>query len=717
MTTQTNVWTARQLASPEAVAALNFSRDVVNRGVGRVSSDLQRGLSTGIESLNDNQLEELRRSADSVCLGIESYAQEHSSALNLTVAQKKAAQIAVAVSSDFRAAANQRFKHGSDEVARPGIENYHSDSARLGQTFTVAYNMLAPRQEPGVELFFPTCVQPPESAGFSVTIQLINLVDDYKRQPGDEPKENIGRRNLLKAMIDPTLIKNDMTRGFPIYRPGQTDQFLADAALIPPRDIIYEGEEIKTSPLRPGVSVDLAAVSATDAVLASGAMDYSDVLDQYVALSTLYFAISNKAGDAKQVFMLEHLENNQTSVATQRTQGDSLDMLAAFTTDHMPITDKLKATDGSALDALSDIATSKLTVHCRVRATLEVNLQSTIASVMGATLQVNKIYGEDGIEISLTSGVGKTIADALKGVEFVGYDLNFRRLNANLRQRGQLLETNYRTQSYVVPLLSPLTCLRPMTNDDSRDAACLQALLVATRIRQSIQGVATLLEADRQMYAAGIKNGVVNHVDMGIGGPARFLVNAHYTRETFDVTEYLQSITSSGRLSDLYSLFVNKLRQMIYAAHRDSAYKIAKDALSGTSTDLPEVIILTDPMIARFIMVEGDLRTLGNEFKITVEQTWNETMRGKLFMSFRDSAGAPEGTPNPMNFGMTAWKAEQSLVLPLHRGGSNNIELSVAPSFLHKQLLPILMRLDVLNINEALIEKVSLAVSGIEVKP
>ena len=132
------------------------------------------------------------------------------------------------------------------------------------------------------------------------------------------------------------------------------------------------------------------------------------------------------------------------------------------------------------------------------------------------------------------------------------------------------------------------------------------------------------------------------------------------------------------------------------------------DALAGGISQVPTVIIGTDPVISRYLTVTGDFRTLGNDFNVKIVSTLNQNMSGKIVMSFGSFGDAMDGVPNPMHFGNMAWKPELTLVLPLHRNGANSKELTVQPSFLHVTNLPILATLTVNGISDVVAAKVPL---------
>ena len=180
-----------------------------------------------------------------------------------------------------------------------------------------------------------------------------------------------------------------------------------------------------------------------------------------------------------------------------------------------------------------------------------------------------------------------------------------------------------------------------------------------------------------------------------------------YEFTDLNVAAKIDSVKSHERAEDIQGVLVNSLRDVIYRAYTNSGYKAAADALSGGTAPAPTVIIATDPVIARYLMVTGDLRLVGSDFNIKVVSTLDTRMTGKMFATFGNFESAQEGVPNPMHFGNMAWKPELTLVLPLHRNGANSKELTVQPSFKHITNLPVLAEWKVSGIPAVAADKVT----------
>jgi hypothetical protein len=589
---------------------------------------------------------------------------------------------------------------------RIGMEAYDERENRNAQSYTIAYNMAAAKQDEFAETFFPTVVVTPDQLGYAVSIRLINVLNDIRRSTSGAVSRNFEKRNIIQAVIDPTILRNDQTRIIPVYR-DEAKQNFVDAALVPPKDIIFEGESIQTAPLAVNKKFQLLGLSQTDALLQTGILDVTDAIDPAIQLESLYIQIGTE------VFRVSTL-NLPLATFAPAVQGNYRLMQLNFSTQSVLFNGSQTKVDGSASTALKTLSDNKVDVRLGFDVSGSVNLELSDTSVFASDVAVYSVRDEAGNLLDVTTGDGKTYADLFAGAKVIGYTLEARRTNSNRRERGQLLDTTFYTQIYAVPLRSPITALRPLGSGDSNDASDLASLITATHIRTTNAAIDTLLEtADTLSQYANNRDQLGTTPD--IMGVSRFLVTPYFKHETLDVAAVIDSLKSHERAEDLQAAIVNVLRDMAYRMYRDSGYKAAADALSGGVAPVPTVIIGTDPVIARYLTVTGDLRTLAGGFKVRVVSTLNERMANKIVMTFGEFENGKDGVPNPLHFGNMAWKPELVLVLPLHRNGANSKELTVQPQFRHIVNLPIMAVLDVVNIEAAVDAKVP--VNTVDVTP
>lgn len=635
---------------------------------------------------------------------------------DFTEAQVEAAQAAGIMGADPEQSMNQQsvvvpagtessevvgFESISDGMSKRafGREAYDESANRNAAVYSMAYNLKAARQDEFGETLYPTVTITPDNIGFAVSIRLIQVYDDFKRNISGN-LDNYNMINIVRGFANPNVLKNELTRATPVVRTESLAHFVAPAD-VPAAAIMLDGESIVTAPLKFNNSFSMIAISQTDALLANGAMDTTDSIDPGgLRLRSVYA----KIGDNVVRFQTKDLPLSTFQAAPQ---GHQRQMSLSFTTEAVLLNNKTKRQDGAALTGalLAGLVTQDHIVRVNLSVTGSMNVQTGETNLMASNLRVVRVQNSDGETLDhKVAGDAKVLADAIEGGANIGFDLLANRANANRRQRGQLLDVSYFNQVYTVPFRSPISALKPVNSDSSAEAGDLAALISATQIRTSNAAVTQLLDT------ASVLNAFVDSRETGNGpsilGVARYLVKPTYFAESVDAATDIDSITTTERAKDLQSLLVNKIRDLAFRMWRDSEYQAMATVMKGGAEHTPTVIIATDPVLARYIQIDGDLRTAGASFDVRVVSTLDERMHGRIAVTFGDFSNTNE--PNPLHFGNMAWKPELTLNLPISRNGQISKELTVQPAFLHITNLPILSFIEVSNVTDVMTSKVSL---------
>jgi len=124
-------------------------------------------------------------------------------------------------------------------------------------------------------------------------------------------------------------------------------------------------------------------------------------------------------------------------------------------------------------------------------------------------------------------------------------------------------------------------------------------------------------------------------------------------------------------------------------------------------------MILTDTFIATYLNLIGDTRLLGDLFDVKVAVTLDSRMAGKLVFAFGQEAALNSGVPNPLHFGMMGYRPELTVMIPITRGGSTSMELTVQPSFRHIVNCPIMGYWEISGIEEVVASNVAISTTVI----
>lgn len=699
-------------------------QDRVNAGGSKLVEGSVARAAISMESIDASMQAEIESAATGLTTALESIAASAAPGVKYQKSQIDAAMAAGIMAGDIKAflhaptvMANQvSTEHmtfvnlsnlGTPDVfsarMKVALEAYDEKENKNAVTYSVAYNMQAARQDEFGELFFPTVVVTPDQVGFAISIRLITVYDEVRRQISGDYKD-FGKRNIIEAVIDSSILRNDQTNIVPIYRTESAKHFVSNT-LLTPKNVYVGAEEVSTSALKMGATFSLLGISQTEALLETGLLDSTDSIDTAISLTALYVKLPG-ATAADDELLRFSTDRSPLSTFTYAVQGNYRMMNLAFSTDSLLVSSKTKQADNSDSALLASLVSGEYSVRLGIKVSGSVNLELAETNVFSGAIVVTRVTDKDGTVLSLDSGPGATIAALFDNASAVGYDLAAQRTNLNRRERGQLLDTTFYSQVYTIPLRSPITIPRPLTIGDANDSSDLAALVTATHIRTSNAAVDELLRVQSVLSEYVDSKDTVG-TSPEIMGVASYLVSAFYEFEELKVDEIIDSIKSHERAQDTQAVLVNKIRDMAFRMYRDSGYKAAADALAGGVAPPPVVILGTDPVIARYLQISGDLRTLGGGLDLRIVSTLNKKMRGKIIMSFGAFGEGFDGIPNPMHFGNMGWKPELTLVLPLHRNGANSKELTVQPSFLHITHLPIMAALDVSGIPDVMSEKIA----------
>lgn len=563
---------------------------------------------------------------------------------------------------------------------------------------TVTYNLLAGRQADAPELFFPTVTVPSDNVGISVTIRLYQVLRDKNHSLNGDVID-FERRNIIDGLIDDTILRNDTTRAVPIYRTGKNvDKFMAGVTAATQ---VIEGKSYMTAPLRFDTPLNLLSLSADDEMLAAGIMDRTDSLDTDVRLVNVYLKVG---ADVIRVRTDITAMNNFVYAGQDNYRVQKLQLRTKTL-----YVDKNSRTFANAALAETDllpIGTQDYIVRLSGVFTGEVNIESGNLVVEGPkTVKVEAIL-DAATKADITAGAGAAIKTALEAGSWAGFDVETRRANSNRRERGDLVDTQYFTQQWALPLRSPVTALRPVNASASTDADDLEKLASTTFIRTTGAGIVTLLDTVNQLRSLrGLSmEPKLQPETLGVG---RWLVNSLLIEEEVDAAKNVASLTSSALEDDISAMLVNRMRDVYYRLYRDSKFQAVVESGAAGTTEQPSCIAMTDPMTGRYLMVKGDIRTVGPDFDLVVKTTPNKRVENKIIMAFGyPKATQSAGSINALHFGAMLWSPELALVLPISRKGQTSKELTVQPRFRHIVNVPVLGVIEVKNLSQVVHKRV-----------
>jgi len=475
---------------------------VKNEAQSNGGTSLIAGVRSGIalESMNDSEQESFGGGLDRLRVALEGYAND-SGLGKLTPARRDAAlgaaMIAQAGKSYLGGKAPSLPQDGNNVMiaAAGGVERlatameaYDDASNRNMSAYTVTYNMQAAQQDKFGEAFYPTVVVTRDQVGYLISIQLISVMDEVRRATSGDVND-FKRRNIVFALRDPDILRNNQTTIIPVFRNEAANKFV-DSAIIPHSTVDQNGEAVVTGALKFGQQMSLIGLSQVDSLVQSGLMDSTDAVDRDVHLAGAYLQLKDATGDViyfptKDLF---------TSNFVYNPQGSEKRVTLNFENKSVMVTSSTLAIDGAKPGELAGVVPG-VEVRLGFMVSGSLDLQTGTMNLLAGEVTVTSVT-QNGVKYvpgaSNPAGI-QAIFAAFVDAKLIGYNIDARRTNSNRRQRGDLLDITVYNQCYSVPLLSPITAPRPLGQGDDTDTSDLNALITTTRIRASNGAVDELL--------------------------------------------------------------------------------------------------------------------------------------------------------------------------------------------------------------------------------
>lgn len=581
---------------------------------------------------------------------------------------------------------------------RPQIatEAYDERDNRNAQLYSIIYNLLASRQDDFGETFFPTIVINPNEVGVTLSIKLFFVFNDFKRSVTGS-LANFARRNVIRAYANPEILKNELTRAIPVLRNNggaddNSDKFVPIADVPAWNVSVGNSITVQTGAVKVDSKIDLIGISQTNELLNSGIMGPSDTLDTYIKLDSVFIKVTN--GVDIDVIRIQ-VDETPGSMFTYAPQGNYRRMLLAMDTNSLVLDNETKDVTGLAPASLPELATHKARLQLNISGNVSLDRGDCLVSGGAVSLIALRNSGNQ-----LVSGsVFTTLANKIATAEVIGYTLTAFRANSNIRQRGQLLDSQIEYRVIQVPYRSPLSIIMPVVNVTSDDNTALQTLITTTGIRVSNEAVSELLRAQISLKSySPVADSSGNLPDINAFG--HLYVKPIYFEDDINLPTTIDSLKSHERIKDIRAALIEKIRYFANEMYRSSEYKAAAAVLTGNTGFKPTIIVGTDPVIYNYLMADGDLRTLGETFDVRIVATLDIRVSGKIFLSFGIFDSARNTGINPLNFGNMLWSPELTIVMPVSRDGQVSKELIVAPRFVHNVNLPIMTVLNVSGLPE-----------------
>lgn len=586
-------------------------------------------------------------------------------------------------------------------------------------SMTVSYNVRAEKQAAAVELFFPTISLDSTQNNYTIDVHLSTVFTDEEYDVSGKGDLYRHQKHVIKALRDASILKSNFTDIVPVYRAGVNDKYFVDPAISPVRVVRTDyGEDITTGLLKMGEQIPLLHISQTDRQISKGSNDSSDQIAPNPKLKTLGLKVGNDT------VLFENLQHHQASQFTYSTVGDREGIQLIYDVNTHFLNKDTKGQVSGALptelQALEDKGLEAM-LSIRVMGLGNTNYGFTNLNASKVTVRAVRNAATKE-ELSLEDPAIKALVEALETTEVIGYEVDANLTNANIREHGALLDDNVQRIIYGVKLHSPIAVRRPMDAKDAvTDEQRIDTLIKMSFIRRTNAGVTAIYDIMNMLLNQPQDVDMTEPYHWSVIGAGQYYARTYVRDLTLDVLKTIQTMQTSDKRNNINSLFSDFILAEMTQAFCQSELAAAYE-LTDIGSGKPHVIAMTDHYTGKFIFREGDIRTLGDGFDFTIKEISDGRLVdgkkdgdvGTIFLTF----GKPKHGDMrvPLWFGNTLDKREIPRIVSRARGSKYQHETMVQPFFSHIVHLPILIRVRVENLKEAVQKRIPFAVENTALK-
>ena len=565
-----------------------------------------------------------------------------------------------------------------------GMEYFNDTTLDKHMTASLVFNVQSARQDEFNESFFRTIAIDPSECGFMVEIQktMVHRGVRHALNPKDSMPYN--RRNILDAATDYTVLEDNSVKFVPYYREdGSNGSNFVPDTILTPKEVGIGSYFVRTSSLRVnGTTKNLLELSAHPGLVNSTYLDESDEFDGRFALSYIDVAVFKPTQTIADAAIVRFNTLNLARASFNKSQeGDGREMTLDFRGSSFPIDQHTLSVADAEIEALQEVKAGKWTLKLNVNAHATVNLQQGTEEFTVIKCTVAAVIDEDGNVRSPDDAEVVALLQTFK-LEVIGYNYAATRSNSNRRNKGLLLDNVTERERYKIQLGTPLTSRKPTGRTDN--TTMLNDLIVAARMRNNNQAITKLLGYTEQLEE--VVKTITNEYDIvSIEGVGRHYIRPWCKVDRYNVPATVSALQTSDQPAQVREGILQRIRSQVATAYRESRMQPALEMLSGYTMSKPKVLIGTDVETANWLWIQGDVRTLGDQFEYKLVTTNDARFKGRIQWVF---IVGNEGY-SPLNFGNMLWVPELITDTNMIRNEGMANELTVQPRTYHVVNCPI----------------------------
>lgn len=641
-------------------------------------------------------------------------AQERAGVIAAAMADQPAewAQAALEATNDAQNHTNNT-EDGVEFAERVKLEAYDDANFRDAVGYSVVWNVVSARQSNAVENVWPCLVLEPNQSHVEAVVQFQTFQQEFRHKPTGDVIDP-GRVLLMEAIIDGSILDENIIKIVPVYEDGVSDKHFIDPTIIAHKQVIVEGEEVTTGPLTIGEEHNLIGLGAAAIAGLTQDPNTATQLAPMPRLENIYLQITNKT-DQKSVIKIDATTLARSSF-TAAPEGNTREIQLNFQATQLGLDGNTVDVTGAPAQALAFLRQAQYTKH-RLEFSLKVYGSGNLEY---GQMEINAAKGKLGI-VKVQQGLGHftkekdndvvtALHSEIKSIELIAFDPDASRTNIDRRQRGPLTNVTAQREKYYVRLGSPISTIFPATEATSN--IDLIAPMTATRIKNDYYGIKALFRNAETLsgIAVSYENDLARAETKAIG---RYIMMPYYRHVRISMLDIVDSNRSKNKLEDAQHAFLNYVRDIIIHAMRDSKYELALQVQTGNAEAKPTLAMITNQVLGKYLFQLGDTRILGSLPYPVVADTHASNLLGNYGSDEHEMFIVPTlpGTQmNALNFGHFLWKPELASTLQVTRDGSTSRELVVQPCCEWHMTCPFMIRITVTDMTHVMTSKTPLAI-------
>lgn len=582
-----------------------------------------------------------------------------------------------------------------DARLNPGFESFDDNDLRGYLPMSIVFNAAGALQDEFGEAFYPTQVLTPDVQGYEVKLQYTTVMNAVKRAiTGDVT--DFAKRSIIEAAVKSDILESTAGDIVPFVMADESNAaYFVDKAVIPYTAVDVNGKTVNTSPLAIDAEFDLLGMSRPAGTV-GGVLDHTDQIAQGVTLSAIYVKFA-KADDSASSIHRIATKGLPRSYFLADQEGESRNTTLNFSNNDFAFTADSVDLAGVAGAGLAVVPAGH-TLKVGFKVIGDCNLDTGVTSLNAPVAKVTGLVDASDKTISIKAGAGKTVADDVV-VTVLGYDLDAKYSNTNLRTEGLLVDTSTISEKYRITLGAPISAQKPV-GAAAGTGIEVKSLINTLRVAAKNRAVTSLLN-----YVEAIKQfkPVAGQPVAQVPGIGRYVVTPTYMEENidFDTDAVLNVMRSHEKREDIQAVICDMIRSMAYEMNRKSGYSAALEADQSGVGVKPRLVIGTDEVLQQYLMITGDDRTVSVGYDHTIVTTPDERMEDKIIFTFsRGKAG------DALSFGTRAFVPELASTQNIQFDGSVKAQTTVQPREGNFNHLPIVGVINVKNLEKVLGKKV-----------